>query len=154
MPWRKFPILPTPAVFDQRVVDVGPIGETDIGKDASGPIAAVRPEEDFSPKHHGGRGLLGLMAVRLTFLWTVDATQTDAFGAPVVEDFNDIAVKDGDHEAGVVCRQSSAGEKDVKEYGHDETHYGVMLARLSCGSGISIHGEREQIRQQMGEGRA
>jgi hypothetical protein len=119
----------------------------------------VRPEEDFSPKHHGGRGLLGLMAVRLTFLWTVDATQTDAFGAPVVEDFNDIAVKDGDDEAGVVCRQSSGGEKDVKEYGHDETHYGVMLARLSCGSGVSIHGrgsrldnrwEREGLRRMRG----
>jgi len=104
------------------VVDVGPIGETDIGQGASGPIAAVRLEEDFFPKHQCGRGLLGLMTVRLTFLWTIDATQTDTFGVPVVEDFNDIAVKDGDDEAGVIRRQSGAGQKDVKEYGHDNKH--------------------------------
>ena len=43
-----------------------------------------------------------MMAVRLAFPWTVDATQADTFGAPVVEDFKGIAVKDGDDEAGEV----------------------------------------------------
>jgi hypothetical protein len=39
------------------------------------------------------------MAVRLTLLRAVDVTQTDAFGMSVVEDFDRIAVKDGDDEA-------------------------------------------------------
>jgi hypothetical protein len=81
------------------VVDVSPIGQTYIGKDVPRPIAAVRLEEDFFPKHHFDRRLLGLMAVLLTFLWTVDATQTDTFGVSVVEDFDSIAIKDGDDEA-------------------------------------------------------
>jgi hypothetical protein len=71
---------PTPAVFDQRMIDVGPIGQTHISKEAARPIAAVRLEENFFPKHHRGRRLLGLVAVWLTLLGAVDATQTDAFG--------------------------------------------------------------------------
>jgi hypothetical protein len=83
----------------------------------------VRLEEDFFPKHHLGRRLLGLMAVLLTLLWTVDATQTDTFGVSVVEDFDSIAIKDGDDEARVICRKSSTGEKEVKECGgHDNNH--------------------------------
>ena len=120
------PIPPTPAVFDQRVIDVGPIGQTHIGKNASRPIAAVRLEENFFPQHHLGRRLLGLMAVRLTFLRAVDATQTDAFGVLLVQDVKSIAVKDGDDEAGVICRKRSTGEKDAKECSHDNKH------RTSC----------------------
>jgi hypothetical protein len=93
------------------VIDVRPIWQTQLGKDASRPIAAVRLEEDFFPKHHCGCGLLGLMAVRLTFLWTVDATQTDAFRVLLVQDVKSIAVKDGDNEAGIISRKSRMGEK-------------------------------------------
>ena len=39
------------------------------------------------------------MAVLLALLWTVDATQTDTFGVSVVEDFDSIAIKDGDDKA-------------------------------------------------------
>ena len=116
------PIPPTPAVFDQRVVDVSPIGQTYIGKDVPRPIAAVRLEEDSFPKHHFDRRLLGLMAVLLTLLRAVNATQADAFGVLLVQDVKSIAVKDGDDEAGVIRRQSGAGQKDVKEYGHDNKH--------------------------------
>jgi len=70
------------------------IGQTHVGKDASRPIAAVRLEEDFLPKHHCGRRLLGLMAVRLTLLRAVDTTQTDAFGVLLVQDVKNIAVMD------------------------------------------------------------
>jgi len=59
---------------------------------------------------------------RWAFLRTVDATQTDTFGAPVVEDFKGIAVKDGDDEAGVICRQSGTREKKVEEYGSGCEH--------------------------------
>ena len=102
------------------------IGQTHLGKDASRPIAAVRLEEDFFPKHHCGRRLLGLMAVRLTFLRTVDATQTEPFGVLLVQDVKSIAVKDGDDEAGVICRKSGTGEKDINECGYDTKH------RTSC----------------------
>jgi hypothetical protein len=105
---------------------MSPIGQTYIGKDVPRPIAAVRLEEDFFPKHHFDRRLLGLMAVLLTFLWTVDATQTDAFGVLLVQDVKSIAVKDGDDEAGVICRKRSTGKKDAKECSHDNKH------RTSC----------------------
>ena len=126
IPRSVFPIPPAPAVFDQRVIDVGPIGQTHIGKGVSRPVAAVRLEEDFFPKHHRGCRLLGLMAVLLTFLWAVNAAETDTFGVSVVEDFDGIAVKDGDDEAGEICRKRGTGEKDVQEYGHDNKH------RTSC----------------------
>jgi hypothetical protein len=35
----------------------------------------------------------------------------------VVQDFDGIAVKDGDNEAGVICRKSGTGEKNEKERG-------------------------------------
>jgi hypothetical protein len=50
------------------------------------------------------------MAVRLAFLWTIDANQTDTFEAPVVEDFKGIAVKDGDDEAREVGGENGRGE--------------------------------------------
>jgi hypothetical protein len=88
------------------MIDVGPIGQTHIGKDASRPIAAVRLEEDFFPQHQRDRRLLGLMAIRLTLLRAVDPTQTDAFGGLLVQDFKNIAVEDGDDEAGIVASQT------------------------------------------------
>jgi len=122
IPWSVLPIPPTPAVFDQRVIDVSTIGQTHLGKDASRPVAAVCLEEDFFPQHHLDRRLLGLMAVRLTLLRAVDATQTDTFGVLLVQDVKSIAVKDGDDEDGVICRKSSTGEKEVKECGHEYEH--------------------------------
>jgi hypothetical protein len=47
---RLLPIPPAPAVFDQRVIDVGPIGQTHLGKDAPRPIAAVGLEDDVFPE--------------------------------------------------------------------------------------------------------
>ena len=41
------------------MIDVGPIGQTYIGKDASRPIAAVRLEEDFFPGGEVRGGVLG-----------------------------------------------------------------------------------------------
>jgi hypothetical protein len=95
------------------VIDVGSIGQTHLGKDAPRPIAAVRLEEDFFPKHHRGRRLLGLMAVRLTFLRAVDAAEPDTFRLGVVQDFDGVAIEDGDNFAGEICRDSDTGEQDV-----------------------------------------
>jgi hypothetical protein len=41
---------PTPAVFDQGVIDVGAIGQEHIGKGALVLVEAVRLERDFFPK--------------------------------------------------------------------------------------------------------
>jgi hypothetical protein len=112
IPGRVFPIPPAPAVFDQRVIDVGAIGQTHIGKGTSKLVAAVRLEEDFFPKHHRGGRLLGLMAVGLALLRAVDAAQADAFRVSGVEDFEGIAVEDPDDEAREVSHGSGRAEQE------------------------------------------
>jgi len=67
------------------VIDVGPIGQQHIGEGASSLVAAVRLEDDFFSKHHRGRRLLGLMAVRLALLRAVDAAEANTFGVLVVQ---------------------------------------------------------------------
>jgi hypothetical protein len=52
-------------------------------------------EHDFFPKHQRSRSLLGLLAERLVFFWTGDATELDTFSALLVEDFDNVAVEDG-----------------------------------------------------------
>ncbi len=94
------------------MIDVGPIGQKHIGKGASRLVAAVRLEDDFFPKHHRGRSLLGLMTVRLALLRAVDPAQADAFRVSVVEDFEDIAVEDPDDEAREVSNGSGGGEQE------------------------------------------
>jgi hypothetical protein len=46
--------------------------------------------------------LLGSLAVGLAFFWAVDAIKADAFGVMVVQDFDGVAVEDGDDGAGEV----------------------------------------------------
>jgi hypothetical protein len=104
------------------VIDVGPIGQTHISKDAPGPIAAVRLQEDFFSNHHLGRRLLSLMAVWLTLLRAVDATQTDAFRVLLVQNVKNIPVRDGDDKDGVICRKSRSGEKEGKECAYNNKH--------------------------------
>ena len=43
--------------------------------------------------------MLGSLAVSLAFLWAVDPAETDTFSAFVVEDFDGVAVEDGDDRA-------------------------------------------------------
>ena len=99
-------------VFDQRVIDVGPIC---LGKDASRPIAAVL----------SGGGLLSPAPLRMSPAWldgrTIDATQTDALRVLLVQDIQSIAVKNGDDEARVIGRKIGTGEKEIKDCGQDNT---------------------------------
>jgi len=75
-----------------------------ISKGALVLVEAVSLKRDFFPKHHRGRSLLGSRAVSLTFLWAINATQADTFGAVVVQDFERVAVEDGDDGVGeVLC---------------------------------------------------
>ena len=77
--------------------------------------AMVRPylslpnglEHDFFPKDQAWRSLLRSVAVGLAFLWTVDATEADTFRMGVVQDFDGVAVEEGD----------DLGSKVQREYG-------------------------------------
>jgi hypothetical protein len=49
--------------------------------------------------------VLGVVAVSLTFLWAINATQADTFRAGIVQDFDSVAVEDGDDGAGEVSAE-------------------------------------------------
>ena len=58
--------------------------------------------------------MLGVVAVGLTFLWAVDAAEADALRVVVVQNFNRVAVEDGDHFAGVfggIAQNSNAEDR-------------------------------------------
>jgi hypothetical protein len=55
------------------------------------------------------------VAIGLALLWTVDAVETDTLRAGVVQNFDGVAVEDGDDEAGEV------GERGIGEKKEDET---------------------------------
>jgi len=48
--------------------------------------------------------MLCVVAVGLAFLRTVDAAEADTLRAGVVQNFDGVAVKDGDDEAGTITR--------------------------------------------------
>jgi hypothetical protein len=50
IPRRIFPIPPAPAVFDERVIDVGPIGQEHIGEGAPVPVETVGLDGIVFPK--------------------------------------------------------------------------------------------------------
>jgi hypothetical protein len=50
--------------------------------------------------------MLGVVAVSFAFLRAIDATQTDTFGVLVVQDFDGVAVGNGDDGAGEVSNGS------------------------------------------------
>jgi hypothetical protein len=47
----------------------------------------------------------------LAFLRAVDATESDAFGVVVVQDFEGVAVEDGNYRTGDVCRESRSPQE-------------------------------------------
>ena len=53
-------------------------------------------ERDLLAKNQVRRGLLRSLTVGLAFLWAVDAVESDAFSAVVVQNFDGVAVEDGD----------------------------------------------------------
>ncbi len=66
--------------------------------------------------------MLGSRAVSLTFLWAINATQADAFGAVVVQDFESVAVEDGDDEAGEVSNGSGGAEQEQERAESKDTY--------------------------------
>lgn len=63
-------------------------------------------------------GRLGIVAVGLVFLRTVDPTEADTFGAVVVQDFDVVAIEDGDNGAGEVSKRKR-GKKEAKTSQND-----------------------------------
>jgi hypothetical protein len=78
------------------VIDVGAISEENVGKRPPVLVLAVRLECDFFPEGEGRGGMLGVVAVCLALLRAVDAAEADTLRAGVVEDFDGVAVEDGD----------------------------------------------------------
>ncbi len=66
--------------------------------------------------------MLGSRAVRLTFLWAINATQADTFGAVAVQDFEGVAVEDGDDEAGEVSNGSGGAEQEQERTESKDTY--------------------------------
>ena len=65
--------------------------------------------------------MLGVFAVGVAILRAVDATETDTFSLAVVQDFEGVAVEDGDHGTGEGgC--NTAGGKDQSRSEEDRPH--------------------------------
>jgi len=86
-------------LFDELVVDVGPIREEYIGNRAPVLVFAMGLERDFLAEDQLRNGSLGSLALGLTFLRTVNPVQADAFSSFVVQDFDGVAVEDGEYVA-------------------------------------------------------
>lgn len=54
----------------------------------------------FSPKTRTDVAWFGALTVGLALLWTVDATETNAFGLVIMQDFDRIAIVHADNGAG------------------------------------------------------
>ena len=70
-------------------------------------------ERDFLAEGQVRSGVLGVVALGLALLRTVDAVETDALRVLVVQDFDGVAVKYGDDGAGEVSglRAGNPAEK-------------------------------------------
>jgi len=79
------------------VIDVGAVQQENISKCTPVLVEAVRQERDILPECEVRGGLLGSLAESLAFLRAVDAVESDTFSAVVVQDFDGVAVKDGDN---------------------------------------------------------
>ncbi len=79
------------------MIDVGSVRQEYIGDDALILVLAIGLKCDFLPEHELRCRLLRSRAVGLAFLRAVDAAEPDTFSAVVVQNFDGVAVKDGDH---------------------------------------------------------
>ena len=87
-------------MLDKVLFQVHPIGQHHVPKGALVFVLAVGLDGDFLPKGKLRGGVLGFLAVGLALLRAVDAVQADTFGVVIVQDFERVAVEDGDDLAG------------------------------------------------------
>ena len=95
-------------MLDEFLIQAHPIRQEHIVKGALVLIVTVSLDGDVLPKDEVRGGVLGIVAKGLAFFRAVDATETDAFRALVVQDFQSVAVKDGDNGTGEVGGESRA----------------------------------------------
>ena len=86
--------------------------------------------------------MLRTLAKGLSFLWTVDGVEPDAFGVAVVQDFDGVAVEDGDDGPGKVFCERGLGEKDVQHSDPDDRlapHASGLVTpwRVACSRRVS-----------------
>jgi len=90
-----------------------PFGQDHLANSAPVLVLAACLKFDFFPKGEIRGGLLRSRAVGLAFLRAVDAVEADALRVVIVQDFDGVAVEDGDDLAGEICLDNGTGEKDV-----------------------------------------
>jgi len=93
------------------VIDVGAIWQHHIADDVFVLIVAMLLDRSCLPKHEGRQGLFGLVAIRLAFLVAVNAVEADALRMFAVQDFEGIAVKDGDYLASEIGSECGAAQE-------------------------------------------
>jgi hypothetical protein len=93
------------------LIQFHPIGQEHIGKGAFVLVVAVRLDGNVFPESEGRGGLLGALAERLAFLRAVDAAEADTFRVLVVQDFEGVAVEDGNDEADVWMLLTTSRER-------------------------------------------
>jgi len=76
-------------------------------KCTSVPVLARGLKSDFLFEDKGRRSLFRSVSVGLPLLRIVDTVQADAFSAAVVQDFDGVAVEDGENGAGEIERLNS-----------------------------------------------
>jgi hypothetical protein len=112
------------------VIDVRSIREEHIGNRAPVLVLAECLKGNFFPEGEVRGGVLGFLAVGLAFLLAVDAVESNKLRPLVVQDFDSIAVEDGDDGAGEICRDSGAGKQKVEECSPDG-EYGATCYQAS-----------------------
>ena len=107
--WRISPIPPAPALLDEFLIEIHAIGQEHISQGALVLVMAVGLDRHVLPEGEVRGGLLGSLAEGLALLRAVDATEADTFRVLVVQDFEGVAVEDGDDRAGEVRREGELG---------------------------------------------
>ena len=100
-PWTEFaqaghPIPPTPAVYDQCVVDICAIQQKHISKSAPVLVEAVSLERHVLTKDQLRSGLLRSLAVGLVILRAVNPAEPDTLGVLVVQDVDGVTINHTD----------------------------------------------------------
>jgi hypothetical protein len=97
------------------MVDDRAIEQEHVSRRAPVLIEAVSLKRDFFSEDKSRGGLLGTLTVGLAVLRTVDAVESDAKSAGVVQDFDGVSVEYGDNGA------SEVGERGIGKKKEDET---------------------------------
>ena len=79
-------------------------------------------EDDISPEDECRRSVLGFVAKGLAFLRTVDAAQADALRVGIVQDFDGVAIEEGDDRAGEVSGENGRGKHNGNQCGRKSQH--------------------------------